>query len=93
MYYPIHPEGLPVELALACIISSIDVANRLLCSQVSAYLYVSRLTVRDYVPNPNAVDELMDKIGPTLKTVSDTLSHGMRTVVQTTQEKVRSARR
>ena len=68
VYYPIHPETLPVELALACILSAVDVANKLMVEKIGSYAYVSRLEIRDYVPNPNAVDELMDKVGPAIET-------------------------
>ena len=81
VYYPIHSDAIPVELALAVIISSISVANKLLVEAVGAYCYVSKLVVRDYVPNPNAVDELMDKLAPSLKVVGDKVSETLRGVL------------
>ena len=74
VYYPIHPESIPVELVLACMISAIDVANKLMVEQVGSYCYVSRLIVRDYVPNPNAVDDLVDKVGPMLQSAGQRVS-------------------
>lgn len=81
VYYPIHPDSIPVELVLASIISSLQVANHLLCEQISSYCYVAKLEVRDYVPNPNAVDELMDKIVPSLQRMGDKVSEGIRAVL------------
>ena len=81
VYYPIHPDSIPVELVLASIISSLQVANHLLCEQISSYCYVAKLEVRDYVPNPNAVDELMDKIVPSLQRMGDKVSEGIRGVL------------
>lgn len=93
VYYPIHPEGLPVELAMGLIISSIAVANRLLCDKVGDSYYVTQLVVRDYVPSPNAVDELMDKIGPSLKAVGDKVSDAVRSVFPPQQSAAARGRR
>ena len=60
VYYPIHPEGVPVELVLACVIYSLQVANRIMCEQVGQHCYVTRLEVRDYQPNASAVDDFVD---------------------------------
>ena len=46
-------------------------------SQVRQYIYVSRVEVTDYVPNPNAVDELMDRVTPALQRLGDKLSDGV----------------
>ena len=92
VYYPIHPEAMPVELVLACIISSIAVANRLLCDAVGAYCYVSKMTVRDYVPNPNVVDDMMDKLVPALKVAGDKVSDAMKAIVNSSKETARSVR-
>ena len=37
VYYPIHPEGVAIEVVLACTIAAIAAANRILCQQVSAF--------------------------------------------------------
>ena len=92
VYYPIHPETMPVELVLACIISSIAVANRLLCDAVGAYCYVSKMVVRDYVPNPNVVDDMMDKLVPALKVAGDKVSDAMKAIVNSSKETARSVR-
>ena len=49
--------------------------------QIGTYCYVTQLEVRDYVPNPNAVDEMMDKIAPSLQKMSDKVSEGIRNVL------------
>jgi len=92
VYYPIHPETLPVELALACIISAIDVANKLMVAQVASYCYVSRVVVRDYVPNPNAVDEFMDKVGPAIETGVQKVSEAVSKVFHGAKDAASSAR-
>ena len=56
-------------------------AALILCDQIRAYCYVSKLEVRDFVPNPNAVDELMDRIVPSLQRMGDKVSEGIRTVL------------
>ena len=38
--------------------------------------------MRDYVPNPNAVDDMMDKIGPQLQRMGDKVSEGLRSLVE-----------
>ena len=91
VYYPIHPEAMPVELALACIITSIEVANRLLVAAVGSYCYVTRLVVRDYVPNPNAVDEFMDKVGPALQSAGQKVSEAVSKLVQGAQHSARAS--
>ena len=54
----------------------------MLVDQVSHVMYVSRVTVTDYVPNPNAVDDLMDKLAPTLQKVGDKVSEGFRAMME-----------
>ena len=86
VYYPIHPDSMAVELVLACIISSIAVANRLLCDAVGEYCYVTRMVVRDYVPNPNVVDDMMDKLVPALKTAGDKMGVAVKALVSNGKE-------
>ena len=81
VYYPIHPDSVPVELVLAMIISSLQVANHILHDQIRSYCYVTRLEVVDFVPNPNAVDDLMDTIVPSLQRMGDKFSEAIRAVV------------
>ena len=78
VYYPIIPDGVAVELVVSLVIGSIQLANHLLFEQIRSYCYVCRLEVCDYVPNPNAVDDIMDKIGPSLQRVGDKVSEGLR---------------
>jgi len=92
VYYPIHPEALAVELALACIISAIDVANKLMVAAVGSFCYVSRVEVRDYVPNPNAVDEIMDKVGPALESGVQKVGEVMSKVFHGAKDAASSAR-
>ena len=93
VYYPIHPEGIAVELVLAVIISSIQAANHLLYQQIHQHCYVAKLEVRDYVPNPNAVDDLMDKLIPGLQRVGDKVSEGLRAVLQPNERRAPPSRR
>lgn len=78
VYYPIHPESTPVELVIACIITALEVANKILCAQVGAYCYVARLEIRDYVSAPNIADEFVDKLAPSIQKMGDKLSDGIR---------------
>jgi hypothetical protein len=85
-------QALPVELVLACMISSIDTANRLLHHAISSYCYVSRLTVSDYVPNPNAIDELMDRVTPAIQRIGDKMVDGIKGIVDRPNGARRSSR-
>ena len=78
MYYPIHTEEVPVELVLACIISSVELANHLLVDKIAAHCYVARVTVSDYVPSPSPVDDWMDK----LANLGDKVAENVRSAVE-----------
>ena len=82
VYYPIHDERVAVELAIACMISAIVTANRLLVDAVGDYCYVARTEVRDYVPNPNALDNLVDKLGPKMERVSAKVSQKIKQLIK-----------
>ncbi len=71
VYYPLHADETPVELVIACMLSAIQVANRILVSQVGHLMYVSRLEVADYVPTNSPVDDWMDKIMPKMQSITD----------------------
>ena len=73
----------PVELVLLCIISSIDVANKLLVDAVGAHCYVSRVEVKDYVYQSNKLDDWVDqKAIPALTKLSDKVSEKFKEVTQ-----------
>ena len=84
MYYPIHTEEVPVELVLGSMISAIEVANRVLCDKIAQHCYVARLTVTDYVPTDNAVDDLMeklDKVGSSLVKMGDKMGEKIKEAI------------
>ena len=78
-------EATPVELVLGCMISAIDVANRLLYEQVHHVMYVCRVEVRDYKPSPHgAVDDLMDRMADAaaaLQKVGDRIGDGIKAAI------------
>ena len=82
VYYPIHDEAVQIELVIACMVSALAVANRLLVEAVGAYCYVAKTEVRDYVPNTNALDEFMDKTALRVEAMGSKVSEKIKQLIK-----------
>ena len=82
VYYPIHDEGVPVELAIACMVAAISVANRILVEAIGDYCYVARTEVRDYVPSAGALDDFVDRVGDRVERVGSKVSQKIKQLIK-----------
>jgi len=78
LYYPLVNPDVPFELGQAVLLATLQAANRLLCAQVGEHIHVSLLQLVDHQPATSVIDEVAERIAPSLQRLSEGLSGALK---------------
>jgi len=74
VYYLVTAPSAPFELVQAVLLTTLKAASRILCAQVGSVLAVTPLEIVDHAPSVSVIDEVADKLVPSLQRLSDNIS-------------------